>query len=139
MRINTQELYEAISYTPLKRLKPLAERCLQDAEARIENPPEPVLLMARVRETVDGEVFNLGEVLVTTCEVTLDDEPGWAMVTGHDPERALCAALVDAASRGRDAKELRKDLAREHTAASEARRERWAAVQPTRVEFEEMT
>lgn len=139
MRINPQELYEAIAYAPLERLKPLAERCLQGVEARVESPPEAVLIMARVRDVVDGEVFNLGEVLVTTCEVRLDDEPGWAMVTGHDPERAVCAALVDAASRGRDAKELREDLAREYTAASEARRERWSAVQPTRVEFEEMT
>ena len=95
--------------------------------------------MARVRETVDGEVFNLGEVLVTACEVTLGGEPGWGMVMGHDPERALCAAVVDAASRRKDAAELREDLAREYAAAREARRERWATVQPTRVEFEEMS
>ena len=95
--------------------------------------------MARVRETVDGEIFNLGEVLVTSCEVTLDDEPGWALVMGHDPERALCAAVVDAASRRDQATELREDLARELAAAREVRRERWASVQPTRVEFEEMT
>lgn len=94
--------------------------------------------MARVRETVDDEVFNLGEVLTTTCEVTLDGEPGWGMVMGHDPERALCAAVVDAASRMESAAELRADLAGEHAVAHEARRKRWAAVQPTRVEFEEM-
>ena len=94
--------------------------------------------MARVWETVDGEVFNLGEVLVTTCEVTLDGEPGWGMILGHDTERALCAAVVDAASRREDAAELRLDLAREHDAVYESRRKRWGSVQSTRTEFEEM-
>lgn len=136
--INSRELYEAISYTPKERLKSLAERCLRDYDAQVTTSPEAVLVMARVRETVDDEVFNLGEVLTTTCEVTLNGEPGWGMVMGHDPERALCAAVVDAVSRMEDAAELRADLAGEHTGAHEARLKRWASVQPTRVEFEEM-
>ena len=103
------------------------------------SPPEPALVMARVPEIVDGEVFNLGEVLVTTCEVSFGGEPGWGMVMGHDPERALCAAVVDAASRCADQDELRQELAGEFAAAREMRRARWASVQPTRVEFEEMT
>lgn len=94
--------------------------------------------MARVREKVDGEVFNLGEVLVTGCGVTLDGEPGWSMVIDHDPERALLGAVVDAASRRDDAEWLRDELASLSTAAGEARRQRWAGVQQTRVEFEEM-
>lgn len=95
--------------------------------------------MARVKETVDGEVFNLGEVLVTNCEVSLDGEPGWAMVVDHDPERALCAAVVDAASRREGGAEIRAGLESLLVEAREARRARWAAVQPTRVEFEEMS
>lgn len=100
--------------------------------------PRTELVMARARETVDGEVFNLGEVLVTACEVTLEGEPGWGLVMDHDPERALCAAVVDAASRREGVDELRGELTAWLAAAREARRERWASVQPTRVEFEEM-
>ncbi len=100
--------------------------------------PRPTLVMARAREAVDGEVFNLGEVLVTNCEVSLGGEPGWAMVVDHDPERALCAAVVDAASRRGESMEIRAELEGLLAEAREARRARWAGVQPTRVEFEEM-
>jgi alpha-D-ribose 1-methylphosphonate 5-triphosphate synthase subunit PhnG len=98
--------------------------------------------MARVRETVDGELFNLGEVLATSCEVSLNGRPGWSLVLGDDPERALCAAVLDAAGRGavpeETAEEVRGELTLQLAFVREARRERWAAVQPTRVRFEEM-
>lgn len=94
--------------------------------------------MVRVMETVDGEVFNLGEALVTTFEVFLDGEPGWGMVVGDDPERAVCAAVLDAASRRGFPDDVEGDLELQLAIAREARRERWAEVQPTRVEFEEM-
>ncbi|MBA2443575.1 MAG: phosphonate C-P lyase system protein PhnG [Rubrobacter sp.] len=135
---SAQETYEAIAYASPESLKRLADRCLQEAGAKVTSAPQAALVMARTRETVDNEVFNLGEVLVTSCEVDLDGEPGWGMVPGHDPERALCAAIVDAASRREGAEELRAELAMSLESTREARRERWAGVQSTRVEFEEM-
>lgn len=119
----------------------MAESCLEEAEVEITAPPEPVLIMARVRETVDGELFNLGEVLVTRCGIRLAGEPGWSMVPGDDAERALCAAILDAASRTGDPTRypwLEAELASMLRLARQARRERWSAVQPTRVEFEEL-
>lgn len=94
--------------------------------------------MARVRETVDGEVFNLGEVVVTRCEVALGGQPGWAMVLGDDPEKALCAAVLDAASRAGFPNGVEESLELQLVTVREARERRWARVQSTRVEFEEM-
>lgn len=131
------EAYEAITHVPKERLRELAELALEGAEVEVASAPRAALVMARVRETVDGEVFNLGEVLVTTCDVTLDGEPGWGMAMGHDPERALCVAVLDAASREGDA-DLEEDLETELAFVRESRRARWNFVQPTRVEFEEM-
>lgn len=94
------------------------------------------MVMARAKDTVDGETFNLGEVLVTRCEVALDGEPGWGIVLGDEPERALCAAVLDAAqSDFPDGVE--EGLSLQLALARETGRERWAGVQPTRVEFEE--
>lgn len=116
----------------------MAEQCLENSEVEIKKPPEPVLMMVRVKETVDGEIFNLGEVLVTNCGVLLDGEPGWGIAMGDDPERALCAAVIDAASRPEMSLELEDELSLQLAFVRKARRERWAGVQPTRVEFEEM-
>jgi len=134
------ELHEAVAYAPVGFMVELADRCLEGADAKVVSAPEPGLLMARVRETVDGEVFNLGEVLVTRCEVVLDGERGWGMVLGDEPERALCAAILDAASRGgKVPAEVEGELKLQLAFVREARKQRWARVQPTRVEFEEMS
>lgn len=114
---------------------------MRDAEqVEVKAPPEPVLVMMRAKETVDGELFNLGEVLVSSCEVLLSGEPGWATVPGDEPERALSAAVLDAANHsGAIPEDLREELALLLAFAREDRRVRWAKVQPSRVEFEEMT
>ena len=104
--------------------------------------------MTRVLETVDGELFNLGEVLATSCEVSLNGNAGWGIVLGDDPERSLCAAVLDAAVRGAAGSsgaipapavnEVLEELKLQFASVRKARRERWAAVADTRVEFEEM-
>lgn len=131
-------MYEAIAYAPADRLIRPAERCLEDAEVEVRLMPETALVMARVRETVDGEAFNLGEVLVTRCEVSLGDEPGFGMVLGDAPKKALCAAVLDAASRLGFPEGVEEDLELQLSSVRGARERRWASVQPTRVEFEEM-
>lgn len=132
-------MHEAISYAPRERLTELANRCLEGAKVGITAAPEAALVMVRVKETVDGEVFNLGEVLVTRCEVTLDGERGWGMIMGDDPQRALSCAVLDAMSRQGMPEELEAELKLALAFAREARRARWASVQPTRVAFEEMS
>lgn len=131
-------MYEAISYTSIEHLRELTERCLDEAPAQVLSGPETALVMVRARDTVDGEVFNFGEVLVTRCEASLDGELGWGMVVGDDPDRAVCAAVLDAASRRGFPDGIEDGLKRYLGVAREARHERWAEVQPTRVEFEEM-
>lgn len=132
-------MYEAISYASSDRLAELANRCLEGAKVDITAAPEAALIMMRVRETVDGEVFNLGEVLVTRCEVILDGARGWGMIMGDDSQRALSCAVLDAVSRQGMPEELEAELRLELAFAREARRTRWANVQATRVAFEEMS
>ena len=64
---------------------------------RIVRGPETGLVMARGRVGNTGDVFNIGEVLVTRCAVQLEDETlGHAWIMGESPRHAELAALCDA-------------------------------------------
>ncbi|MBB4303616.1 alpha-D-ribose 1-methylphosphonate 5-triphosphate synthase subunit PhnG [Rhodobium orientis] len=59
--------------------------------------PEIGLVMVRGRTGGGGAPFNLGEVAVTRCAVTLSpDTVGTAYIMGRDKEKARLAALCDA-------------------------------------------
>ena len=61
---------------------------------RIVRGPETGLVMARGRVGNTGDVFNIGEVLVTRCAVQLEDETlGHAWIMGESPRHAELAAL----------------------------------------------
>lgn len=66
------------------------------AHSRLRGP-ETGLVMVRGRQGGDGGPFNLGEMTVTRCSVTLADGTlGHAYVAGRDARQAELAALVDA-------------------------------------------
>ena len=111
---------------------------VEAAWARLE--PEPVyrllraaetgLVMVRGRAGGTGAPFNLGEMTVTRCSVTLDDgRVGHAYVPGRDGRHAERAAVLDAV--------LQDEAAREVLVAARRARqqETRARVAGTRVEF----
>ncbi|MCQ4160232.1 phosphonate C-P lyase system protein PhnG [Roseomonas sp. GC11] len=60
--------------------------------------PETGLVMLRGRAGGDGAPFNLSEMTVTRCAVTLPEgQVGHAYVAGRDAAQAELAALLDAA------------------------------------------
>lgn len=63
----------------------------------VTDGPTVGMVMARVSEGAFGEVFNLGEVLVTECQVQVGGTDGWSMLQGSRARAAVNAAAVDAA------------------------------------------
>jgi alpha-D-ribose 1-methylphosphonate 5-triphosphate synthase subunit PhnG len=60
--------------------------------------PETGLVMLRGRAGGDGAPFNLSEMTVTRCAVSLEDGTvGHAYVAGRDRRQAELAAILDAA------------------------------------------
>ncbi|TDH63985.1 phosphonate C-P lyase system protein PhnG [Dankookia rubra] len=100
--------------------------------------PETGLVMARGRQGGDGAPFNLGELTVTRCSITLDDGTvGHAYVAGRDAGQAEIAAVLDAALQdpGRQAS-LLAAVIEPLAAAQAARAARDAArAAATRVQF----
>ncbi|MDR1035636.1 MAG: phosphonate C-P lyase system protein PhnG [Deltaproteobacteria bacterium] len=58
--------------------------------------PQKGLVMVRGRAGGTGSPFNLCEVLVSRCSVSVRGRPGHAYVLGDDPSRALAAAVAAA-------------------------------------------
>lgn len=100
-------------------------------------PPEVGSVMVQGRAGGTGAPFNLGEISVTRCALTLaGGEVGHAYVQGRRKADAEAAALVDAMMQTEAADRLRaavlEPLAQEGTARRRARAGKAAA---TRVDF----
>jgi alpha-D-ribose 1-methylphosphonate 5-triphosphate synthase subunit PhnG len=105
---------------------------------RLLRRPEVGLVMVRARAGGAGRRFNLGEMTVTRCAVTLASGAiGHAYVSGRRPRHAEMAAVLDALLQdpGRRADLEATVIAPLAEAAAARRRAAAARSAPTRVEF----
>jgi alpha-D-ribose 1-methylphosphonate 5-triphosphate synthase subunit PhnG len=59
--------------------------------------PETAMIMARGRIGGNGAPFNLGEIPITRCAVSLgDSNAGYSVIVGRDKTKAKLAAILDA-------------------------------------------
>ncbi|MEO1680858.1 MAG: phosphonate C-P lyase system protein PhnG [Pseudomonadota bacterium] len=95
------------------------------------------LVMLPLRDTAQGTVFHLGEVLVSEAHIRAGGAEGYGMVRSRDTERAMAMALVDLAlSLGVASAACRAFVAAEAMAQDDADRETLKRVAATRVEME---
>lgn len=133
-------LIEVLPAIERERLAPMLDDLWACGEFTVRRDPLPGLLMCPVRDPFGTEFF-LGEVLVTTAEVSCGGRTGHGAILGEEPEKALLLAAVDAALSGGRIGLLKKLM----QAASEWSREAGERKQlaaklaaATRVEFESM-
>ncbi|MEL7280477.1 MAG: phosphonate C-P lyase system protein PhnG [Pseudomonadota bacterium] len=130
-----------LAKAPEGRVAALLDAAMARPEFTWLRPPEIGSTMVRGRAGGTGAPFNLGEVTVTRCALTLQSgEVGHAYLQGRRKADAQAAALVDALMQGPSADAVRaailEPLAQEYAAASTARAAKAAA---TKVEFFTMT
>lgn len=139
--MDRNQRFEIMAQGQPEPLQALAEQVLVDTPVLVVTPPRVGILMLRLRESVDGLVFNAGEVLVTEARVALGEHQGYAMRLGRAIEATLAAAILDAAiEAGHPLTPLIMDSLRALAAAEQERQQAaWREVAPTRVSFEEMS
>jgi len=138
--MNRDKRFELIARADSERICEIAEQILADTTVEVIKKPSSGMIMMRFRDTAEKCIFNLGEVLVTEAEVRIDEELGYAMVMGRDPETALAGAILDAAVESGHplAPEIIDLLRSEEVRLKEALQKTWAEVATTKVDFEVM-
>lgn len=126
-----------LAKAPEGRVAALLDAAMTRPDFRWLRAPEIGSTMVRGRAGGTGAPFNIGEMTVTRCALTLaSGEVGHAYIQGRRKPDAEAAALVDALMQGPTAEIIRRavldPLAAEQKAAKTARAEKAAA---TKVEF----
>ncbi|MEM8870783.1 MAG: phosphonate C-P lyase system protein PhnG [Pseudomonadota bacterium] len=126
-----------LARAPEGRVAALLDASMARPEFTWLRAPEIGSTMVRGRAGGTGAPFNIGEMTVTRCALTLPDgEVGHAYIQGRRKADAEASALVDALMQGAAADTVRtailEPLEAEQTAAKTARAQKAAA---TKVEF----
>ncbi|MEM9581236.1 MAG: phosphonate C-P lyase system protein PhnG, partial [Pseudomonadota bacterium] len=126
-----------LARAPAGRVAALLDAALARPDFTWLRAPEIGSTMVRGRAGGTGAPFNIGEMTVTRCALTLPDgEVGHAYIQGRRKADAEASALVDALMQGAAADTVRtailEPLEAEQTTAKTARAQKAAA---TKVEF----
>lgn len=118
----------------------LAEHVRRDYPVVELGPPDPGLIMTKMRETAKNSLFYIGEVLATEAKARVEGYTGLGLILGNQPEAARDLAIIDAAYNAK------LSLCLEWVSLLEAEEERLALehqkhherLLETRVEFQRM-
>jgi alpha-D-ribose 1-methylphosphonate 5-triphosphate synthase subunit PhnG len=133
--------FEIMAGGPAGPLVAMADRLLeQDNLIEVIREPKPAVMMLRSRDTAKGQVFNLGEAVVTEAEVRYCGQTGYMLILGDNQLHALAGAVCDAALEAKHplAPEILETLTLLNQLQQEQEAAEWAKVAPTAVNFDEM-
>lgn len=93
--MQNDQITEVLTEAPLDALQHWQNQIEQQGVVYYLKDPELGLVMMRGRESVERQVFNIGEVLVSECSISLDGDLGYGIVTGNQPQRVKAIAIID--------------------------------------------
>lgn len=135
----TQGAYlSVLTHAPVDAVKQLAETILESMPHITVLKNQTGLSMVPYRDSANGTVFHLGEVLVAEAYIQLDnDVEGYGMVMGRDNAFAMAVAILDAAMQSDiQVDAITEFVAEQHTQQAQADTDLLKQVEATRVEME---
>jgi alpha-D-ribose 1-methylphosphonate 5-triphosphate synthase subunit PhnG len=138
MAYSVEERYAALAVAERGRLVELADAILRSVDdVRMLAVPGPATMLVELTESVRRQPFHLCEVVVSEASVSVAGYRGDGLVLGADTERAVAAAVCDAAAEaGLHRDEVERLVADTMTELERGRRQRAAEVAATRVDLE---
>ena len=140
MKFSQSQILNILTQAPASAVKALADELLPwlEQHAPLEvSQNRTGLVMLPYRDTVQGTLFHLGEVLVAEAEVRQAGLIGYGAVLGRDLEQALAVALLDLAGQaGIGTERLEVFLEAAQSQQSQAHSQLFAKVDATRVQME---
>ena len=135
-----EKVFEIIMQGAPSDISPLADRLRQSVRHQVIKSPQLELVMFQVEESVEKIDFNVGEVLVTSAEVRVENAIGYSMIMETNEQKALdCALLMAVYEAGvPQMKEIENLAEIMHEKSIQQLREERQIVNSTRVQFEVM-
>lgn len=94
---DTDPHLDALAKADPTKLKQFAETLIGDLGDIEVLHSRTGLVMLPMRDTAQGVVFHLGEVLVSEAHIRADAQEGYGLRRGHDLEASMAMALIDLA------------------------------------------
>lgn len=138
--MSKEKVFELIMQGDPSDMAPLVSRLRESIPHEVIKAPTTELVMFQAEESVEKLDFNVGEILVTSAEVRVNDAIGYSMVMDIQEQKALDCALLMAVYEARlpeaqDIEALAEIINQKQTAQLREERE---IVSSTRVNFEVM-
>lgn len=93
--MNRRERSAILAAAASDEVKRIAQAIQERHDIQILKEPQKTLVMVKVRESVQGALFYLGEVLATESMVVVDGAKGASVVAGDDFEKCMALAVID--------------------------------------------
>ncbi|WP_198470829.1 phosphonate C-P lyase system protein PhnG [Acetomicrobium sp. S15 = DSM 107314] len=134
-----EKLFDILSMASDETIEDVAKLVLEEApDVETIKGPRVGLVMMQAKESVEDEIFNLGEVLVSECAVTSGNFIGWGICMGENLKKASNLALIDLAFEASlpVASKIVAVAEKEQKDQEAKKEELFAAVLRSRVDFE---